>query len=111
MADHRQALEELRRKRDEARKAEAERVARLREASQRRRKELDRRIRRAESRLAASERKLDTRRKILAGAWVLHEAERSKAAADKLRRGLEGFLERDADRELFDLPAREDPDA
>lgn len=65
------------------------------------------RRRKLEAAERARERKLDTRRKILAGAWVLHEAGRSAAAADKLRRGLDGFLDKPRDRQLFDLPPKD----
>lgn len=102
MPDARERLEALRRRRDEARKRAAARRAKLREAERSRRKALDRRIRRAEARVAAQVRREDTRRKILAGAWVLAEADKSDAASAKLRRGLAGFLDRDRDRALFE---------
>ena len=102
MPDARQRLEALRRQRDEAKRRAAARRAKLREAEARRRKGLDRRIRRAEARVAAQVRREDTRRKILAGAWVLSEAAKSDAARAKLRRGLAGFLDRDRDRQLFE---------
>ena len=54
---------------------------------------------------AAKQRKLDTRRKILAGAWVLHRIDQNPD--DRLRlmlmQGLDEFLERDNDRDLFGL--------
>ena len=62
---------------------------------------------RRRSRLAAANRKADTRRKILAGAWVLAQAGRSQKAKDKLRKGLDSYLKADRDRALFDLPPRE----
>ena len=49
----------------------------------------------------------DTRRKILAGSWVLSTAEQDQTAARRLRKGLDEFLERDYDRELFGLTPRE----
>ena len=51
-------------------------------------------------------RKLDTRRKILAGSWVLHRADQDQDLAQRLRKGLDGFLARPQDRKLFDLAPR-----
>ena len=56
------------------------------------------RLRNVES---AKARKRDTRRKILAGSWVLAEAERDQALDQRLRKGLDAFLERDGDREVW----------
>ena len=64
---------------------------------------LDAATRRLRARAAATERKWDTRRKILAGAWVLARADQDPEAARRLTQGLDGFLERDRDRALFDL--------
>ena len=41
------------------------------------------------------------RRKILAGSWVLAEAETDPALSQRLQKGLEAFLERDGDREVW----------
>jgi len=51
------------------------------------------------------ERKEDTRRKILAGAWVLGQVERGELSRESLQRSLDRFLTRADDRALFDLPA------
>ena len=51
-------------------------------------------------------RKLDTRRKILAGACVLDRAAKDPDSARHLKEILDAFLERDRDRALFDLPPR-----
>lgn len=48
-----------------------------------------------------TKRQADTRRKILAGAWVLEQAEQSQQGRDKLRSGLDSYLKRDDDRALF----------
>ena len=56
-------------------------------------------------------RKLDTRRKILAGACVLAEGERDTAAAKRLRAALDEFLKLDRDRVLFGLKPRPKPPA
>ena len=57
---------------------------------------------------SAKRRKIDTRRKILAGAWILHRIDQD--TDDRLRlmltQGLDEFLVGDRDRELFDLPPR-----
>jgi hypothetical protein len=62
------------------------------------------RIKREQNRLKASERKSDTRRKILAGAAVLEWATKDNDFSMKLMAELEAFLVRDADRALFGLP-------
>ncbi len=64
------------------------------------------RLRNVES---AKARKRDTRRKILAGSWVLAEAERDPALSQRLRTGLDAFLERDGDREVWGLTPRPKP--
>ena len=66
------------------------------------------RLRNVES---AKARKRDTRRKILAGSWVLAEAERDQALGQRLRKGLDAFLERDGDREVCGLTPRPKPPA
>ena len=64
------------------------------------------RLRNVES---AKARKRDTRRKILAGSWVLAESERDPALSQRLRTGLDAFLERDGDREVWGLTPRPKP--
>ena len=51
-------------------------------------------------------RKIDTRKKILAGAYALSLLEKKGEYATKFMAGLNGFLEKSADRELFGLPVR-----
>ena len=51
-------------------------------------------------------RKLDTRRKILAGACVLAIAEKDQDAGRRLRKSLDEFLKLDRDRLLFGLTPR-----
>ncbi len=51
------------------------------------------------------ERKDDTRRKILAGAWVLNQVERGQMSSETFKAALDRFLTRPEDRALFDLPA------
>lgn len=73
------------------------------------------RLRVAKSRLVAreskTERKRDTRRKILIGGAVLaaldHEGVPTIRSKSELRRWLDGRLTRDHDRAVFDLPPRD----
>jgi hypothetical protein len=62
------------------------------------------RIRQEQARLAADERRADTRRKILAGAAVLQWAAKDSDFSTRLMAELKHFLVRDADRALFGLP-------
>jgi hypothetical protein len=65
---------------------------------------INERIRQEENKLRASERKSDTRRKVLAGATVLEWAKRDSAFGSALIGELKAFLVRDDDRALFGLP-------
>ena len=60
---------------------------------------------------STEQRKLETRRKILAGAWILHRIDQD--TDDRLRlmlmQGLDDFLEHPRDRALFGLPDRPKP--
>jgi hypothetical protein len=62
------------------------------------------RIRKQQNTLQASERRGDTRRKVLAGAAVLQWASKDTEFSAKLTAELKAFLVRDADRALFGLP-------
>lgn len=64
------------------------------------RNQLEERIKRQKSKLDSQERQRDTRRKILAGAYLL---EKYKDKPDELKSLLDKFLSRPADRELFHL--------
>lgn len=68
------------------------------------RAKLDSRIQAAEARAKASERKQETRRKILVGAYYLDEA-RKNGQFDALKKVMADYLKRNSDRALFDLPA------
>ena len=82
--------------------------------------ELKRRKTQIEARLQAllaserwQERKRDTRRKVLAGAMILHLVEAGRFPKEEFLKMMDGFLTRDADRKLFDMPAltpTEEPD-
>jgi hypothetical protein len=63
-------------------------------------------IRREENRLNAKKRKDETRRKILAGAAVLSEAEARADFKTFLFKLLDRFLTKQDDRALFNLPPR-----
>ena len=56
---------------------------------------------------STEQRKLETRRKILAGAWILHRQDHDDRLRLMLMQGLDEFLERDKDRALFNLPPKE----
>lgn len=51
----------------------------------------------------AVERKRDTRRKILLGAFLENELKHGRIAHETLKNGLDQFLTREADRDLFDF--------
>jgi hypothetical protein len=62
--------------------------------------QLENRIKLEQNRLAKNERQIDTRKKILAGAYILEEY---KDKMSELVKKLDKFLIRDLDRQLFDL--------
>ena len=64
------------------------------------RNQLEERIKRQKMKLDSQERQRDTRRKILAGAYLL---EKYKDRPEELKSLLDKFLSRPADRELFNL--------
>ena len=57
------------------------------------------------NKINAKERKLETRKKILAGSWILSEAAKNEDANKKMLAGLNKFLSRESDRKLFGLSA------
>ena len=79
----------------------------LLEAQRLRKETLKRQIQRAQSRITAAERKRRTRRLILLGSYLEHVTGDDPGQRDRLIKGLDVFLERDRDRELFDLPNKE----
>jgi len=58
-----------------------------------------------------AERALDTRKKILLGAMLANEMERSQEAKNNILGRLNGFLKSDKDREIFGLPKINQHDA
>ena len=79
----------------------------LQEAQRRHRDNLQKQIRRAQARLSSAERKQRTRRLILLGSYLEHVTGEDPGKRDRLMKGLDVFLERDRDRQLFDLPHKE----
>ena len=65
---------------------------------------LEQQISNAKSRLKKVDRAADTRRKILIGAYFLEV--KYKGKEDELTKMMEGFLVRDNDRALFNLPPK-----
>ena len=62
---------------------------------------------RIRARISVRERKRRTRRLILIGSYIEHVTQTDPHSLDRLMKGLDSFLERDRDRELFDLPPQE----
>ena len=78
----------------------------LQHAQRRQRANLQKQIRRAQSRVTTAERKRRTRRLILLGSHLEHVTQNDPERKARLLKELDGFLERDRDRALFDLPPR-----
>ena len=74
------------------------------EALKKKKEQLNARIHKLESLQKARERKRDTRRKILIGAYFIDKAA-EEGSLDSLFQQLDGYLKRNSDRELFDLEA------
>ena len=64
---------------------------------------IENRIQQAKNRYQSTEKKRDTRRKILLGAYFL-EKFRQEGSLDSIKPELDKFLKRNSDRVLFDLP-------
>lgn len=74
-----------------------------------RRNQLNARIARDRARLSQDERRRDTRKKILAGAFLLQRVEQGEWPRERFMAGMDAFLTSDRDRELFGLgPVEED---
>ena len=80
------------------------------EAQRHRKETLKRQIRRAQSRITVAERKRRTRRLILMGSYLKHVTGDDLGKRDSLMKGLDVFLKRERDRELFDLSHKENAD-
>ena len=83
-------------------KSAEERIAELEHQKQ----QIANRIARLRTIESTKARKLDTRRKILAGACVLDRADKDLASARHLKEILDAFLTKPKDRALFDLPPK-----
>ena len=83
-------------------KSADERIAELEQQKQ----QIANRIARLRTMESTKARKLDTRRKILAGACVLDRADKDPASAPHLKEILDAFLTKPKDRALFDLAPR-----
>ena len=62
---------------------------------------------RIRARISVRERKRRTRRLILIGSYMEHVTQTDPDLKARLMKGIDGFLERDRDRELFDLRPQE----
>ncbi len=69
---------------------------------------LQARIQLMEARHKTSERKKDTRRKILIGAYYWEQAKEHNTQED-IKKIMDSYLTRNSDRQLFDLPALAEP--
>ncbi|HEU5375741.1 MAG TPA: mobilization protein [Ktedonobacteraceae bacterium] len=78
---------------------ESERVKKLKEQK----RVIEERLRKQQNRDRTKERKDDTRRKILAGAWLLDEMNQRNDFKEFVYKKLDSFLSRPADRALFGL--------
>ncbi len=70
------------------------------------REELNARIQKERNKHSQQKRKEDTRRKILLGALMMNMMKSGELNEKKIIKKLDGFLTRDIDRKLFDLPAK-----
>ncbi len=71
--------------------------------------QLNSRIASVKARIGKEERKKDTRRKILVGAYFLEKFEKD-GEMEKLKQMIDPFLSRDNDRKLFGLSVKEKKD-
>ena len=78
----------------------SERLQRLKEQKD----VLDARIQQIRAKEKMKERKLDTRRKIVVGAFILSKMDKDPAFEQQVLSKLEKTLRREIDRELFDFP-------
>lgn len=72
--------------------------------------ETERKIKALKEAEKAEKRKAENRRKILIGAMLLNKVEQNRYSHDQLLREMDGFLSRDNERALFNLPPRENDD-
>ena len=101
-------LAELNKRKAELEESLSKRAAELKELRSKKKSLLERQIRRAQVRINAKERKRRTRRLILLGSYLDDIIQNDPVSMKRVSKGLDEFLERDRDRELFDLPPRQD---
>lgn len=77
------------------------------EQLKKKREQLDARIQKIEATQKAKEKKQDTRRKILVGAYYLDKAKKENRM-DEVKHAMEEFLTRKSDRLLFELEVEHD---
>ncbi len=70
------------------------------------REQLNAQIQRERNKHSQQKRKEDTRRKILLGALMMEMMKKGELDEKKIRKKLDGFLSKDGDRKLFDLPVK-----
>ena len=75
----------------------------LQDAQRRQRDNLQKQIRRSQARVSADDRRRRTRRLILIGSYMEHVTQSDPDSKARLMKGLDSFLERERDRELFGL--------
>ena len=102
--DLQEELQQLLARQETLRQELKARKKKLQDAQRRQRANLQKQIRRAQARLSAAQRKRRTRRLILIGSYIEHVTGDDPDKRNRLLKGLDVFLERDRDRELFDLP-------
>ena len=106
--DPQKELAELNKRKAELEESLSKREAELKELRSKKKSLLERQIRRAQVRINAKERKRRTRRLILLGSYLDDIIQNDPVSMKRVSKGLDEFLERDRDRELFDLPPRQD---
>ena len=104
----REELEQLMTRQATLRRELQARKKELQDAQRRQRENLQKQIRRSQARVSADDRKRRTRRLILIGSYMEHVTQTDPDRKARLMKGLDSFLERERDRELFDLPPKPD---
>ena len=99
-------LAELQERKQELEESLSQRETDLKKLHRKKKLILEQQIKRATSRLNAKERKRRTRRLILLGSYLDDIIQNDPVSMKRVRKGLDEFLERDRDRELFDLLPR-----
>ena len=70
------------------------------------REQLNAQIQKERNKLSLQQRKEDTRRKILLGTLMMKMMKEGELDEKRIRKKLDGFLTKDLDRKLFDLPEK-----